>query len=184
MSIISLMIRWIAFCFVAVLLAGIIAPKQSFAFLIKDQQAILEKIDDFYLCLEKVTLPADCHNALLIWVKNNSQDAFLAGQMTRKKMHHWLALTFFHQAFLQKQGNCQDEDLKLAVLSGLNLPVEKISVVNQAKEIGLTWCFPELKQAISKEAKINTPLFANVCKTLLANNMLSGLKQKKCEELP
>lgn len=150
----------------------------------KEGKVILDELADYELCQKRDYTGDWCHNALKRWVKSNVGDAFKAGKMTRKAMNHWVAVPFFHQAFEAKQGDCKDSDVKLAVLSALDLPKsQNEDVIAQARKIGIETCFADMKNDLVAKAAVGSSLFENVCKDLDAKGLLQGLKKKKCAEL-
>ena len=150
----------------------------------KEGQVILDELADYELCQKRDYTGDWCHDALKRWVKSNVGDAFKAGKMTRKAMNHWVAMPFFHQAFEAKQGDCKDSDVKLAVLSALDLPKgQNDEVIAQARKFGIETCFADMKNDLVTKASVGSFLFENVCKDLDAKGLLQGLKKKKCSEL-
>jgi hypothetical protein len=150
----------------------------------KEGQVILDELADYELCQKRDYTGDWCHDALKRWVKQNAGDAFKAGKMTRKAMNHWVAVPFFHQAFEAKQGDCKDSDVKLAVLSALDLPKsQNEEVIAQARKIGIETCFSDMKNDLVAKAAVGSYLFENACKDLDAKGLLQGLKKKKCSEL-
>lgn len=149
-----------------------------------DGQVILAKIDEYQTCQSKDYSGQWCQEALERWVKDHPGDAFKAGKLTRQKMNHWAAIPFFSQAFAEKKGDCGDVDVRMAVVSAINLPPQSNSeIVEKAKKIGVEICFPQMREAIAEVATIDSYAFANVCKILIVKDALTGLKQKKCIEL-
>lgn len=150
----------------------------------KEGQVILDELADYELCQKRDYTGDWCHDALKRWVKQNSGDAFKAGKMTRRIMNHWVAIPFFHQAFEAKQGDCKDSDVKLAVLSALDLPKSQHSeVISQARKIGIETCFSDMQSDLVAKASVGSYMFENVCKDLDAKGLLQGLKKKKCSEV-
>lgn len=173
----------------SLLLAGIglffafTSADSAFALRTKEGQVILDELKDYDMCQSKDYTGEWCHDALVRWVKMHPNDAFQAGKMTRRRMNAWGAIPFFAQAFDQKKGDCKDQDVKLAVMSALNLPTSSHKdVIDQAKAIGLNTCINEFKDSIAKEASPGGYMFKNSCKELMAKGALQGLKKKKCEE--
>ena len=172
----SLFVVLAAFSFASIELA------QALRF--KEGQVILDELADYELCQKRDYTGDWCHDALKRWVKSNAGDASKAGKMTRKAMNHWVAVPFFHQAFEAKQGDCKDSDVKLAVLSALDLPKsQNEDVIAQARKIGIETCFADMKNDLVAKAAVGSSLFENVCKDLDAKGLLQGLKKKKCAEL-
>ena len=152
----------------------------AFAMLVKDGKVILEKLSDYPFCQSKDYDGSWCNAALEDWVESHPADAFQAAVMTRKAMNAWGAIPFFHKALADKDFDCKNEDVKLAVMSALDLPSSSYAeVVKQAKEIGIKKCGAELKESIAKAASIDGYMFANAC----ADLDLAGLKKKKCDSL-
>ncbi|MDZ4085037.1 MAG: hypothetical protein U1E10_18995 [Bdellovibrionales bacterium] len=162
----------------------LVVVSQANALRVKEEQVILDELQDYELCQKRDYTGDWCHDALKRWVKEHPEDAFTAGKMTRKAMNHWVAIPFFHQAFEAKKGDCKDSDVKLAVYSALDLPVSSNSdVVAQAKKIGIETCFNETKTELVAKASIGSYMFTNICRDLSAKGLLTGLKKKKCEEV-
>lgn len=151
---------------------------------VKEEQVILDEIQDYELCQKRDYTGDWCHDALKRWVKEHPEDAFKAGKMTRLAMNHWVAIPFFNQAFDANKGDCKDPDVKLAVLSALDLPPSSYKeVVQQARKIGIETCFGETKDDLVAKASVGSYMFTNVCRDLMAKGLLTGLKKKKCEEV-
>lgn len=147
---------------------------------IKKSKVILESLDDYSRCHEKNFSGSWCHKALKKWVTAHPEDAFKAGKVTRLYMNHWLAVPFFEQSMGLQDFSCKDNDLKLAVIGGLNLPLtgnEKI--IRAAEKIGFDKCSKEMREALSTAAAPDTNLFANICKRL----ELTGSKKVSCDNL-
>jgi len=158
----------------------LVSSSLSFAMQFDKGKVTLEKLEDYSLCQDQHDSEA-CQEALKTWVASHPQDTFQAGKMTRKKMNAWAAIPFFVSAFESKQANCQDEDVKLAALSGLNLPnTNRKDIVAGSKKIALDLCFKEMKEAILQETSTTSYLFANTCHALVAKGELKGLKLQKC----
>ncbi|MBN8542559.1 MAG: hypothetical protein J0L82_19370 [Deltaproteobacteria bacterium] len=157
---------------------------QANALRVKEEQVILDELQDYELCQKRDYTGDWCHDALKRWVKEHPEDAFTAGKMTRKAMNHWAAIPFFHQAFEANKGDCKDSDVKLAVYSALELPSGSYAdLVKQAKKIGVETCINETKTDLVAKASVGSYLFTNVCRDLSAKGLLTGLKKKKCEEV-
>ena len=148
---------------------------------LKDGQVILDKLDDYPTCQNHDYSGDFCHDALVRWVDAHPADAFQAGKMTRKNMNAWVAILFFNKAFDAGKTDCNDEDVKLAVVSALNLPADSHKdVLLQAKKIGFEKCYKEFKTSILDSATLDSFTFKNTCKDLIAKGDLTGLKAKKC----
>ena len=139
-----------------------------------------QKLTDYDLCQDNSSTGKTCDFLMKEWVDEHPADAWKAAKMTRKKMNARVALPYFDKAKDSKDFDCKDEDLKLAVISALNVPYEGNEVtVNAAKDIGLAKCKKELGDAITSEASMDSFSFANACDKM----DLQGLKKKKCETL-
>ncbi len=152
----------------------------SFALVVKDSKVILEKLSDYQFCQTKDYTGDWCHRALEDWVEGHRDDAWEAAKLTRLHMNHWAAIPFFETAQKGSKFDCKDEDLKLAVVSALNLPASgNEKIISSAKEMGLKKCRKEILPAVTAEAGTDSYLFTNVCSEL----ELSGLKKAKCASL-
>jgi hypothetical protein len=164
------------------LIAGGVEP--ALGLTVKDGRFVLNQLRDYDSCQAKDYSGESCHEALVQWVKDHPNDAFQAGKLTRQKMNASAAMEFFAQAFEQKKGNCKDDDVRLAVISALNLPGDAhVQQISQAKKIGIETCFAEMKAAILESASLDSYTFKNTCKELTAKGALTGLKRKKCESM-
>jgi len=162
----------------------VFVASQADALRVKEEQVILDELQDYELCQKRDYTGDWCHDALKRWVKEHPEDAFTAGKMTRKAMNHWVAIPFFHQAFEANKGDCKDSDVKLAVYSALDLPAgSHADVVKQAKKIGVETCFNETKTDLVAKASVGSYMFTNICRDLSSKGLLAGLKKKKCEEV-
>jgi hypothetical protein len=153
------------------------------ALIAKDGKVTLERLNEYDFCQSKDYDGTWCDKALDDWVALHPGDAFQAGKMTRKHMQSWVALRFFKLAFDAKKGDCKDEDVKLAVLSGLNNSASsQPEVVATAKKIGLEVCQKEMSADIVKAAKEDAYTFANTCKELQAKKLLQlgSIQAAKC----
>ncbi len=168
------------FIFSLVAIISFLAPS-AHALRLKDGQVILDKLDDYPTCQNHDYSGDFCHDALVRWVETHPTDAFQAGKMTRKIMNAWVAVPFFTKAFSSGKTNCKDEDVKLAVVSALDLPADSnADVLKQAKKIGIEQCYSEFKSSILDSSTLTSYTFKNICKDLIAKGDLTGLKAKKC----
>lgn len=145
-----------------------------------NEQVVLEKVEEYESCQQRDYSGSLCHDALVRWVEAHPTDQFKAGKMTRKIMNASAAVPFFAKAFESKKGDCKDKDVKLAVVSGVSLPVSSNrAVVDQAKKIGFELCYTDMKDSLI-EATSESYAFDNTCSELVAKGALTGLKAKKC----
>ncbi len=160
----------------AVLLLAIgLMIQPAFALMFKDGKVILEKLSEYPSCQGKDYSGEWCHAALESWVDSHPQDAFEAGVMTRKIMNGHMAVPFFVKAMNDKNFDCKNEQVKLAVLSGLALPSDYDNV-KPSKEL-FKKCKVDLTEAVDAEAVSGGYFFDNICSEL----NLNGLRKKKCE---
>ncbi len=155
------------------------------AIYVKDSKVYLESLEDYNVChVDFDRSGRFCQRALEDWLKKNPGDMFKAAKMTRLRMNHWVAVDLFYRAFEGKEPKCDDEDLHLAVVSGLGQPNSKgdNKVVKQSLEL-LDKCFDAMKAKVMKGATITGYRFKNSCKMLMAKGALKGIKAKKCKKL-
>jgi hypothetical protein len=89
----------------------------------KQNRIVLTSVDDFTQCQNDLSYSDACLDALKRYIKAHPADGFAAGKLVRARFNHWVALQFFVPALTKpKPQQCDDEDLRLAVLSGLALP--------------------------------------------------------------
>jgi hypothetical protein len=166
----------------SIFLMSVLLVSTSWALTAKHGQVTLDKLEEYDRCQTMDYDGDHCQDALNRWVDAHPGDAFKAAQMTRKKMNAWAALPLFKKAFDKNQGNCKDEDLKLAIVSGMDLPPDNYKdIVATAKELGLKKCVNEMKKPIADAATGGSYAFKNSCKELITLGMIGGLKKKQCE---
>ena len=159
-------------------------PHYANALRVVDSQTILDKLEDYNMCQGRYDSGVSCNDALVRWVEKHPADAFAAGKMTRKSMNAWGAIPFFIQAFNNGKGDCKDKDVKLAVVSAVNLPIDSNKdIVLAAKKIGFEKCAVDLKEALIESAHLDSYSFKNICKELLVAGSIKGLKAKTCAAL-
>lgn len=167
---------------IGTLLVAMTIAATASALRVVKEQVILDNLGDYELCQKKDYSGDWCHDALVRWVKDHPNDAMVAGKMTRAKMNAWGAIPFFTQAFAMKKGDCNDQDVKLAVVSGLGQNADSHKdIVMQSKKIGFDLCFKEMKDAMVADSSPDGFLFQNACKELVAKGAIGGLKAKKCK---
>ena len=156
--------------------------QNAFSLQVDKGKVTLEKLEDYELC-QKHDYSGDwCDEALKNWVKQKPEDAFKAGKLTRKAMNAWGAVPFFATAFMQKNGDCKDSDVQLAVIDGLKLPISsKPEIVESSRKIAFDICFKELKAALLNETSPGSIFFENTCTLLSEKGELQGVKLKKCK---
>lgn len=118
------------------LLLTFLLAANSYALKVKDEEVILEKLDDYKLCQSRDGGGKFCHEALSRWVEQNPADAFAAGKLTRLHMNHWAAIPYFYKAKDEVAFDCKDQDVKLAIESAGDLPSDpKNEIKTQAAEL-------------------------------------------------
>jgi hypothetical protein len=89
----------------------------------KQNRIVLSSVDDFTQCQSDLSYTDACLDALKRYIKAHPADGFAAGKLVRARFNHWMALQFFVPALTKATPQqCDDEDLRMAVLSGLALP--------------------------------------------------------------
>jgi hypothetical protein len=116
----------------------------------------------------------------------NSDLAFKMGKLVRLNAKHWAALRYFKLALKGKGSKtmCGDEDVKLAVLSGLALP-DSYDALPIAKEVAQGACWDNLKKPIVdafNEDSENGYVRTNACGFLKAKKALSAEQAKTCKD--
>lgn len=148
--------------------------------ILESKVVILDSLSDYTTCHAQGLSAGRCHEALKDWVKSHPADAFQAGKLTRLHMIHWNSIPFFGKAMEQNKLICADEDLKLAVVSALDLPKDgHEEILSTAEKIAFEKCPKELKGPVKESASLDSNIFKNFCRHL----ELEGLKKAKCNSL-
>jgi hypothetical protein len=90
-----------------------------------DKPIKFQTLDDYERCARDYTYNANvCMDPLKAFAKKNPKAQFDIGKRVRLHNTHWVALQFFEPALGKKPKpeQCADEDVGLAVVSGLALP--------------------------------------------------------------
>jgi hypothetical protein len=116
---------------------------------------------------------------------SNTDLAFKMGKLVRLNAKHWASLRYFKSALKAKdtKAMCADEDIKLAVISGLGLP-DSYDALPLAKEIAQGACWGNLKKPIVEafnEDSENGYIRTNACGFLKAKKALSAEQAKSCK---
>lgn len=154
----------------ALLLIGAVAAQKPKAF---------ESLDDLERCAQRYSWDTGvCLPPLQQYAKRHPKENFAIAKRTRLQFKHWAALQFFEPALGKSPtaAQCADEDLSLAVVSGLALP-DSYKELATAKAIFGGACFPALRPTIEKEivGKSGAGYIAqNACPTLIAKNVSLG----------
>ncbi len=115
----------------------------------------------------------------------NTDLAFKMGKLVRLNAKHWAALRYFQKALAAKnpKAMCADEDVALAVVSGLGLP-ESYDALPIAKDVAQGPCWESLKKPILKafgEDSENGYVRTNACGFLKAKKALTAEQAKGCK---
>jgi hypothetical protein len=129
----------------------------------------------------------DCTERLLGFVDadpDNKKLALEAGKLVRLNQMAYAAVPFFERAVAggKNTAGCSDEDLQLAVMSGLALP-KPDPRLGSAINIASKLCWVQLSDGIASEfAKYSKGeyFFENTCPMLAERKMLSSLQAKQC----
>lgn len=113
----------------------------------------LKTLADFEHCLQDHHAQEQCLRALESYVKAHPGEAMDAGKQVRRNFHSHTALPFFEIAQKQKKsGFCADEDVRLAVVSGLSLPADYVNA-EHARKLLAGPCFAEHETAVLADLK-------------------------------
>lgn len=136
------------------------------------QPASFKKLADFEHCLEDRYAQEQCLRLLESYAGSHPAEAMPAGRQVRRHFHAHAALPFFEIAQKQKKdGFCADEDVRLAVLSGLSLPAD-YSNAERARRLFAAPCFGE------NEAAVLAGLASEQGASYLRDNACPILKQR------
>jgi len=115
----------------------------------------------------------------------NTDLAFKMGKAVRLNAKHWAALRYFKVALTAKntKAMCADEDIKLAVLSGLALP-DSYDALPIAKEVAQGACWENLKKPIVEAFNADSEngyVRTNACAFLKSKKALTAEQAKSCK---
>lgn len=136
-------------------LACLPTPQRAHAYEVdkKHRRVLLTSIEDFDRCQNEISYSDVCIEALKVYVKAHPKEAFAAGKAVRLRFNHWVALQFFAGAIDKATTEqCADEDLGMAVVSGLALPTDDPNLA-LANKVAEGKCFAGLQPALQKELK-------------------------------
>ncbi|MGL5002181.1 MAG: hypothetical protein ACRDAM_04515, partial [Casimicrobium sp.] len=134
-----------------------------------------ESLDDLDRCAQRYSWDTGmCLEPLQQYAKRHAKENFAIAKRARLQFKHWVALQFFEPALGKSPtaAQCADEDLSLAVISGLALP-ESYKELATARSIFGAACFNALRPAVEKEIVSNKGvgyISRNACPMLLAKN--------------
>jgi hypothetical protein len=160
--------------------------KTNKAFMTKRADAGLNA---FGVCFQNGYGADQCLQDLTKFVKNDAANldlAFKAGKLARTNLKHWAAAPFFASALVEpsKDRRCDDEDVALAVMSGLGLPSTGYEPQYGASvKLALQLCWKELKGALTEQIASNGDYFReNTCDVFKAKNALEGEVANVCRK--
>lgn len=111
--------------------------------------------------------------------------AFKSGKLARLNLKHWAAAPFFASALTapNKDRRCDDEDVALAVMSGLGLPKSGYEPQFGASVKLAQLCWKELKAPLIEQIASNGEYFReNTCGVFKANNAVEGEIANVCRK--
>lgn len=134
----------------------------------KQMRVVISSVENFGRCQDDFSYSDACLDALKRYVKANPKAGFAAGKAVRARFNHWLALQFFvptlSKATAEQQ--CADDDLRMAVLSGLALPDDEPGealAVKAAEGV----CAEKLRSAIRAQLGEGSAIYQrNACTVL------------------
>jgi hypothetical protein len=93
-----------------------------------------------------------CLEALQKYAKTHPTELFAIGKRARLQFNHWVALQFFEPALGSSPAaaNCTDEDVSLAIVSGLSQPSDAVPNAI-ARRLLSGKCFAAVRPAVEKE---------------------------------
>ncbi len=93
-----------------------------------------------------------CLEALQKYAKSNPKESFAIGKRARLQFKHWVALQFFEPGLgaSPTAAQCADEDVSLAVVSGLSMPADAAPNGIARRLLGGK-CFSSLRIMVEKE---------------------------------
>jgi hypothetical protein len=135
-------------------------------------------VADFEKCNAEIDSEA-CLDALKAFVQAHPRDAFEAGKKVRLNFNHWVALPFFNQAFAKPPApeQCNDEDVWMAVSSGLSQPTSNPNLAVAAK-IGGDLCWAQLQGKLAGDLKEGGVYYREHTCSLLKKK---GIERVECQ---
>lgn len=132
-------------------------------------QLSFKTLNDFEICQRQSYAGETCLLAMEAFVRANPRAAMEAGKIARLNYKSYAALRFFEIAAKQKRSDiCQDEDVQLAVVSGLALPGDYPDA-KRARTLFVDQCFTQQVAVVVKEVGSESGdsyLKRNVCPIL------------------
>ncbi|NJK62624.1 MAG: hypothetical protein HC921_08035 [Synechococcaceae cyanobacterium SM2_3_1] len=128
-----------------------------------------------------------CRESLTTLVQGDPQNldlAFAAGKLVRLHANHWVAIPYFRQALATPSDSrpCGDEDIALALVSGLSLPASSTEIIDDSLAIAGGSCWETLKSVLLTELQADNPYFReNTCPLLQSKQALDESTQALCQ---
>jgi hypothetical protein len=157
----------------AVLLASAATSTAAFELDAGTNQIVLRSLPDFDRCVLDLSETPACLDALRRYANKRLNDSFQAGKRARLHYPAWTALPFFEIAFRKQatDAQCGDEDVLLAVISGLSQPQSEQATIALATDIAVNKCWDEIQEGLSEAAGEAGPRFkANACPLMKAKD--------------
>ncbi len=154
--------------------------RDSKAFMDLRSQAIIQGSG---ACYRNSYYASECTDRLSALVKKTPDDrdlAFQAGKLVRLQANSAAAIPFFTMALkgVNDKKQCADEDVVLAITSGVGLPPEQ---AKEALALGFSTCFEPLKSQLLEDFYAsNGYAVTNYCKALTEKKLLSEFQQAFC----
>lgn len=145
-------------------------------------EIVFKSLDDLDKCAREYRYDTGvCLEPLQAYAKKNPKELFAIGKRARLQFTHWVALQFFEPALGKSPtpAQCGDEDLALAVVSGLALPPDRKDKAT-ADRVFAGSCYSALRPAVEKavaEAKGEGYTGQHGCAALAAKSV----KPAACE---
>ena len=143
----------------------------------------------FAVCFQDNYGADQCLQDMTKFVKNDAGDldlAFKAGKLARLKLKHWAAAPFFASALAEPsiERRCDDEDVALAVMSGLGLPSSGYEPQYGASvKLASQLCWNELKAPLAEQIAANGEYFReNTCAVFKTKSALEGEVANVCRK--
>jgi hypothetical protein len=164
--------------FTAALGAIPVARVQAYEINEKTNSVKVTSLADFSKCNDEF-YPEACLEALKVYVKAHPSEAFKAGKLVRLNFTHWAALPFFSQGMGSKPTpeHCKDEDVRMAVTSGLALRSDDPNA-QLAIKLASGTCWEQLQGSLVTELADGGAYFRdNTCPFLKAK----GINKPECQ---
>jgi hypothetical protein len=143
----------------------------------------------FAVCFQNNYGADQCLQDMTKFVKSDTSNldlAFKAGKLARLNLKHWAAAPFFASALTEPNNDrrCDDEDVALAVLSGLSLPNSGYEPQFGASvKLASKLCWKELKAPLAEQIASNGEYFReNTCGVFKTQNALEGEVANVCRK--